>query len=525
MSESRPVDEKSKSIVKRKISWSTPLEELIEAYLYEGDLRAAFCIAWPSFLQRSNKSQEDRQTKNKWLTQLLGEAKSWSEEPKEVKSLNDQIQLRKQTLLWELSADSHAEISKLNKWVLQSAEQGEPVAQFLVANSYLHLNNKYGFPIDGLQAIEFTKKSANQGYAPAQSILGFDYYNGIHIVQVKDSGMAEYWYGLAAAQGLPTAQINLGVVKEDQSNIKDASLWYRRAAMQWNSAAINYLDGLLWANSNNLHVLFNAAVAGLLGWVDLRRLNILLRQLVDRIEVEEQQEAKAMSPAMKEFYELFEIAEDVPQKIINKILTDEKVKARWGQYAVKHAYLQKRFECQANGPMTPLVNHIFSFVANMTPGARDRLQAAASASNKLPYARSKVTDNLPAVLEGKEEADKALYENYKVQLESFKPSSEPKTFFIKDYSGLEKQIAAEAKKTGTPNGKMIALGLLYYAAGDYSRAEKEFLKAKQYKDVRSYTYLAELYSIQRHYFKVPEELAEEILQEGDEVVKSRRLVG
>ncbi|MBF0419623.1 MAG: sel1 repeat family protein [Magnetococcales bacterium] len=53
-------------------------------------------------------------------------------------------------------------------------------------------------------------KSAEQGFADAQSNLGKSYMNGFGVTQDYRAGV--YWLQKAAEQGLPAAQIALGVV-------------------------------------------------------------------------------------------------------------------------------------------------------------------------------------------------------------------------------------------------------------------------------------------------------------------------
>ena len=84
------------------------------------------------------------------------------------------------------------------------------------------------------QATDWYRKSAEQGYAPAQWNLGlcYKYGNGVE----KDLKQAAEWYRKAAEQGDADAQFSLGVcyeagigVKEDP---KQALEWYQKAAAQ-----------------------------------------------------------------------------------------------------------------------------------------------------------------------------------------------------------------------------------------------------------------------------------------------------
>ena len=545
MSKSRASEQKekieSKQPPKRKISWSTPMEELINAYLFEGDLVAARNIEWLRSYDSegcpdSKKASDDYQTLLNWLEKLKNESKSWSEEFKEEKSLKDQVQLRKQTLLWLLST-RHYDLEEQNKWILASANQREPVAQSLLGRCHFSndddtraITNFFIVPdITRQQALSFIEQSAKQGYSMAQAVYGRRYY----LSPVGGEKKAEYWSALAAQQDDPMGQYCLAQIKENQGKMGEAALLYRRSHMLRCRYVIGLLDKLFRNNQNNLHVVFNTAVAfairnpllfNILSPCPIKQLNILLRQLIERIEAEEGQEAKEMSAAMKEFNALFEMAEDMPHKIINQILTDKKVKERWGQYVVKHVDLQKRFaqvtQVTEEGrrgkmPMPTLASHIFSFVGNMNLEAKGKLQATAAKH----YVPVTLTQNLINVLKGQEGAEKALYECYVTECKNI-CAAESKGLVIKDYSELEKQIEAKAKVIGTSSGNLIARGLLYYAGGHYSKAETEFQKAMQAKDPRGYTCLAELYSVHRSYFQVTEDLADQILQERDEVVRA-----
>ncbi len=93
------------------------------------------------------------------------------------------------------------------EWYRKAAEQGFTTAQFNLASMY---QSGQGVPKDLGQAVVWYRKAAAQGYANAQSNLGFMYQNGLGVE--KDSGQAVAWYSKAAEQGLATAQINLGLM-------------------------------------------------------------------------------------------------------------------------------------------------------------------------------------------------------------------------------------------------------------------------------------------------------------------------
>ena len=79
----------------------------------------------------------------------------------------------------------------------KKAKSDDKVAQYNLAE--LHL--QYG---QYQEALGWYKKSAKQGYAPAQSRLGQMYLEAIHVK--KDLEKAVFWYKQAAEQGLDVAQ-------------------------------------------------------------------------------------------------------------------------------------------------------------------------------------------------------------------------------------------------------------------------------------------------------------------------------
>lgn len=92
-------------------------------------------------------------------------------------------------------------------------------------------------PKDDQQAVAWYRKTAEQGDAHAQYILGLMYFDGRGVA--RDDQQAEAWYRKAAEQGYSSAQVNLGlmhvsgrgVAKDDQQ----AVAWLRKAADQGNA--------------------------------------------------------------------------------------------------------------------------------------------------------------------------------------------------------------------------------------------------------------------------------------------------
>jgi len=89
----------------------------------------------------------------------------------------------------------------------KSADEGDARAQFILGTMY---NEGKGVKQEYKKAVEFYQKSANQGHAEAQLNLGFMYYNGQGVK--KDKIKAYHWWMKAAKQGIPQAQKNLDVL-------------------------------------------------------------------------------------------------------------------------------------------------------------------------------------------------------------------------------------------------------------------------------------------------------------------------
>lgn len=143
-----------------------------------------------------------------------------------------------------------------------------------------------GVAIDLEKAVYWYRKSANQGYAPAQDNMGWVYQHGIgvqknekkavtwylkaakngltiaqdHLGWMYQNGLgtpidykkALYWYTQAANKGLANAQNSIGTMYHNgqgvAKNIDTAVMWYKKAAKGGNQYAINNLTnmGLSW---------------------------------------------------------------------------------------------------------------------------------------------------------------------------------------------------------------------------------------------------------------------------------------
>lgn len=129
------------------------------------------------------------------------------------------------------------------------ADSGNAEAQFYVG---LMNDNDEGEPQDYRQvvtrvqqAITWYRKSAEQGYAPAQANLGALLETGGQLD--RNYKEAESWYRKAAMQGNAAAQFNLGLMynigrgDDIPRDYAEAASWYRKAAEQGDTAAQNSL--------------------------------------------------------------------------------------------------------------------------------------------------------------------------------------------------------------------------------------------------------------------------------------------
>ncbi|MDR2564203.1 MAG: sel1 repeat family protein, partial [Prevotellaceae bacterium] len=107
--------------------------------------------------------------------------------------------------------------------------------------------NGTGVKQDYGEAVKWFRKSAEQGEAHGQNILGVMYLYGTAGVK-QDYGEAVKWFRKSAEQGLAQGQDYLGLMYDNGFGIeqdrKEAIKWYRKAAKQGYEAAINRLEKL-----------------------------------------------------------------------------------------------------------------------------------------------------------------------------------------------------------------------------------------------------------------------------------------
>ena len=117
----------------------------------------------------------------------------------------------------------------------KSAAQGYAPAQYLMGRMY-YLG--HGVTKDYKETIKWYKNAVDQGYAPAQNSYGFMYERGYGVA--RNNQEAVKWYRASAEQGWDIAQFNLGIKYQYgdgvEKNITEAVKWYTLAAEQ------NYAD-------------------------------------------------------------------------------------------------------------------------------------------------------------------------------------------------------------------------------------------------------------------------------------------
>lgn len=104
-------------------------------------------------------------------------------------------------------------------------------AQYALAQ---HYGGATGEALDLRQAFGYLRQAAAQGHGPAQSDLGFLYFNGNGQVP-KDLAQSFLWFGKAARQGVVVAQCMLGDFYQGgwggaRQDFAQAVQWYRRTA-------------------------------------------------------------------------------------------------------------------------------------------------------------------------------------------------------------------------------------------------------------------------------------------------------
>ena len=120
------------------------------------------------------------------------------------------------------------------------AEEGNAISQYLLGDMYDF--GKEGVEQDSVEAFKWYKKSAEQGYPPAQFMTGVMYSNGWGVIQ--DKSEAVKWWRKAAEQGVAQAQFNLGAMYGNIQDYSEANKWLRMAARQGHTRAQEFLKSI-----------------------------------------------------------------------------------------------------------------------------------------------------------------------------------------------------------------------------------------------------------------------------------------
>jgi len=120
------------------------------------------------------------------------------------------------------------EVAAAMPWFRRSAEQGYAPAEYIYGSTF-----REGRWQNPQQLVYWWTKAAEQGEVRAQLWLGVSYEQGQNGVE-RDYRQAFKWLSMAAKQGQPDAQYTLGQMYEDGEGVPQdyrlAAYWYRKAA-------------------------------------------------------------------------------------------------------------------------------------------------------------------------------------------------------------------------------------------------------------------------------------------------------
>ena len=105
------------------------------------------------------------------------------------------------------------------KWYRKSAEQGFEPAQYILGVTY---ENGDGVTQDYVEAVRWYRKSAGGVIALPQYALGVCYANGKGVTQ--DFVEPGKWYRIAASQGYDEAQLSLGALYEKGDGVPNLNI-------------------------------------------------------------------------------------------------------------------------------------------------------------------------------------------------------------------------------------------------------------------------------------------------------------
>lgn len=127
-----------------------------------------------------------------------------------------------------------AQMAEAVKWLQLAAQEGEPSAQYRLADLYAH---GAGVTADPVKAANLFLAAASDSNRQAMYQLASAYATGTGVKQ--DDAAAAHWFQLAANAGSTDAAFNLAVLYERgggiTQNLKEAYKWYAIAAAQGDS--------------------------------------------------------------------------------------------------------------------------------------------------------------------------------------------------------------------------------------------------------------------------------------------------
>ncbi|MBI2947190.1 MAG: sel1 repeat family protein [Verrucomicrobia bacterium] len=125
------------------------------------------------------------------------------------------------------------------KWFRKSAEQGYAPAQYNLGSLYYHGT---GVPKDYQEALKWYRKAADQGFIQAQYFLGWIFSTGRGVEENFKESI--HWFGKAADQGDPEAQLSLGLMFSRGEDLNpdyvEAYKWINLSAAQGNTNAVKH---------------------------------------------------------------------------------------------------------------------------------------------------------------------------------------------------------------------------------------------------------------------------------------------
>mgnify|MGYP006284445647 CR=1 FL=1 len=127
------------------------------------------------------------------------------------------------------------------------AQKGDARMQFELGFLCIFGSSSSLAGVDEAEGLNWIRKSAAQGDAQAQDLLGCMFHRGNHLP--LDKAEAVRWFRMAAEQGYAYAQSNLGYCyykgEGIERDVREAVRWFRKAAGQGELSAQRYLGGIM----------------------------------------------------------------------------------------------------------------------------------------------------------------------------------------------------------------------------------------------------------------------------------------